>query len=50
MNVFGQAGPQQGIFFYALHGHDPSSNSGYTPVDKRTQSIWSKYLKEEHTE
>ncbi len=44
VGVFGSNGPQKGIFFYALHGHDPDRPTGYTPIHKETRSLWTDYL------
>lgn len=46
LQVFSETGPQKGIFFYALHGHDPKTPSGYTPVRQETQQMWTDYFRE----
>ena len=46
LSVFGLSDLQQGILFYALHGHDPGTPSGYTPILEETQMLWQKQFQE----
>ena len=46
LQVFSEAGPQKGIYFYALHGHDPKTPSGYTPSTEETRKMWTDYFRE----
>ena len=46
LGVFGDSGSHCGILFYALHGHDPGSPSGYTPVLKETRMMWTQLFQE----
>ncbi len=46
LSVFGLSDLHRGILFYALHGHDPGSPSGYTPIHKETQILWQKQFQE----
>ena len=46
LSVFGQSDLHGGILFYALHGHDPATPSGYTPILEETKMLWQKQFQE----